>query len=104
MDGDYEVVLSGKITGDPEYRRRFAELLVRVRCRWHGAKVWNPGELEDGREYLWYMRRCLDVIMNRCRPGARIVRMRGWHRSAGAVAEWAVARCFGLEVVDERDV
>ena len=95
----YDVILSGRIDGEPEYRVRFAQAVVKVRTKMPGAKVWNPAELESGREYKWYMRRCLHAIMEESKETCVLVLLKGWNRSLGAVAEWAVARCLGMPVV-----
>lgn len=97
----YKVILSGVITGREKYREEFAAALVAARLRWHGAKVWNPAELPPDREYRWYMRMCCGVILNETDEQTVCVRIRGWHRSLGAVAEWALCRCLGISVVDQ---
>jgi hypothetical protein len=94
----YDVILSGKITGDDEYRQKFAKAYAGVRARRPGVRVWNPATLPDDREYRWYVRTCLDVIMNEAAPGCVLRLLPGWNRSLGAVAEWAVARCLGIKI------
>lgn len=100
----YDVILSGPISSDPEYRRKFAAAVVRVRARMAGARVWNPAELPAGREYGWYMRQCVLAIMDEAKPTCLHVRMRGWNRSPGSVAEWALARCLGMRSVRLEEV
>ena len=95
----YDVILSGKITGDADYKLKFAQAVVRVKTAHPGASVWNPCLLPDDREYRWYMRQCLRVIMDDASPTCVLVLMKGWNRSPEAVAEWAVARCIGMPVV-----
>lgn len=97
----YTVILSGGITGRKNYREEFAVALVAARVRWHGAKVWNPATLPAGREYRWYMRKCCAAILEETDEQTVFVRLKGWNRSLGAVAEWALARCLGLKVVDQ---
>jgi len=93
----YDVILSGKITGDERYRLRFAQAYVAARAKRPGARVWNPALLPEGREYRWYMKKCLHVILNEAAPGCVLVLLKGWNRSPGAVAEWAAARCVGMK-------
>jgi hypothetical protein len=95
----YDVILSGKITGDAEYRLKFAQAVVKVKTVFPCANVWNPAALPDDREYRWYIRQCLRAIMDDAGPTCVLVLMKGWNRSPGAVAEWAVARCLGMPVV-----
>jgi hypothetical protein len=94
----YDVILSGRITGDDGYRLRFAQAYVAARARRPGARVWNPAVLPPDREYAWYIRTCLNVILNEAAPGCVLVLLTGWNRSLGAVAEWAVARCVGMGI------
>jgi hypothetical protein len=95
----YDVILSGRITGYADYRLKFAQAVVKVKTVFPGACVWNPAELPEGREYAWYMRQCLMAIMEDAKPTCVLVMLKGWNRSKGAVAEWAVARCLGMPVV-----
>ena len=95
----YDVILSGPISGDGNYKERFALAQVHVRQRMPGALVWNPAVLEEGREYRWYMRQCVRVIMDEAGPGCALVLLKGWNRSLGSVAEWALARCLGMRCV-----
>jgi hypothetical protein len=95
----YGVILSGRISGDAGYRTAFALAEYHGRCRWPGRKVWNPALLPQGREYRWYLRQCLDVVL--WAPETAVVLMLdGWERSPGAVAERALALAIGLEVVE----
>lgn len=96
---EYDVILSGPITGVKEYRAIFAQAVVTVREKRHGARVWNPATLPDGMEYRWYMRQCLRAIMDEARPACVLVQLKGWNRSLGSVAEWVVARCLGMKCV-----
>lgn len=94
----YDVILSGRITGEPQYKLRFAQAQVAARAKRPGARVWNPAVLPPDREYAWYIRICLHVILDEAAPGCVLVLLKGWNRSLGAVAEWAVARCLGMVI------
>ena len=98
----YDVILSGAISGDANYRAVFALATNRARNRWPGRRIWNPALLPQGREYRWYLRECLDVILD-APEKATVVMLEGWERSPGAVAERALALAIGLEVVEERE-
>jgi hypothetical protein len=95
----YDVILSGPITGHAGCRERFALAQVHVQQRMPGASVWNPAVLEEGREYRWYIRVCCLVILDEAGPGCTLVLLKGWNRSLGSVAEWALARCLGMRCV-----
>ena len=98
----YDVILSGAISGDAGYRAVFAMATNRARHRWPGRRIWNPALLPQGREYRWYLRECLEVILDAPQK-ATVVMLEGWERSPGAVAERALAVAIGLEVVEERE-
>lgn len=90
----YDVLLSGPISGVPEYKLRFAQASVRVRAGRPGVRIWNPAVLPDDREYGWYMRQCLDAVFD----SALVVMLPGWENSPGAVAERALALALGIPV------
>lgn len=95
----WDVILSGPISGDAQYRVKFAQASVRVKALMPGAQVWNPATLPQGREYAWYMDRCFEAIRRHAAPRCVVLMLPGWNRSPGAVAEWAYARCMGLRVI-----
>lgn len=95
----YDVILSGRITGNASYKSDFALAVVRVKQVMPGAKVWNPAALDEGRDYKWYMRACVRAIMEEAAPACVHVRLQGWNRSPGSVAEWALCRCLGMPSV-----
>jgi len=97
----YDVILSGPITGVPDYVVKFALAYVKTRQNGLNAtgrlpKVWNPAELPAGRAYGWYMRRCVDAIFES--PGATLALLPGWEESKGAMAEKALAVSLGMKV------
>ena len=96
----YEVILSGPISGKEGYKLAFAQAQVKVHGKLPRANIWNPAMLPEGRTYKWYMRVCLQVILDEAAEGCVLVQMKGWNRSLGSVAEWAVARCLGMRCVE----
>lgn len=102
MVATVDVILSGKITGDPDYRVKFAVARVEARKRFGAAaRIWNPAELPAGRDYDWYMDECLAVIKALHNRGAVFVRLNDWDGSKGARCEVATAECYGLAVVGQ---
>ena len=99
--GVYDVILSGPITGVPDYAVRFALAYSNIRQRVFHATgvlpaVWNPATLPAGRTQAWYMRRCVDAIF--ASPGATVFLLPGWCDSKGASAEHALAVSLGMKV------
>jgi hypothetical protein len=99
MSERYGVILSGAISDTLAYRARFAEAAHEARKRWPGRKVWNPALLPPDRDERWYMRQCLQAILD-APQDATVVMLPMWELSAGAIAERAVALKLGLEVVE----
>jgi len=93
----YDVILSGPISREPGYRAAFAMASHAARQRWPGKRIWNPAILPQGREYRFYMRLCLDVVLD-APPDAVVVMLPMWQLSPGAVAERALALALGLKV------
>lgn len=92
----YDVFLAGPIAGVKDYRARF-ERTEREVLRICGAdtRVWNPARLPAGRSNRWYMARCLIALWQ----SRRVVALRGWHNSEGALLEVALAHYVGIPVV-----
>lgn len=94
MEAPYDIILSGPITGVPDYKQRFAIAYCLARedhRKAHGkeASVFNPAALPDGRTEEWYMQRCHEAIF--ASPKATMLQLKGWQQSEGCVSEHALA-------------
>ena len=91
-----KIYIAGPMTGRDNFNReafnKEAERLTR-----HGHTVLNPASLPDGLEQREYMDICCAMI--RCADA--VFMLRGWEKSAGAVAEYALAKKIGLEIITE---
>ena len=93
-----KVYLSGKITGDSDYRKKFEA--VQNELTSYGYVVFNPAVLPDGFEYEDYM--SLDLlILSRCDA---IYLLRDWKNSPGAKRELEEAKRLGLQILDEEAI
>ena len=93
-----KVYLSGKITGDSNYRQKFNTMTEELLS--YGYVVFNPAVLPDGFEYSDYM--ALDLlILSRCDA---IFILRDWKNSPGARLEYEEAKRLGLQVLTEDDL
>lgn len=77
--------LAGKITGDPDYRRRFAD--ARMVLEHLGHVVLDPSDLPDGLEYEQYM--AIDAAMMDAADA--ICMLPNWTDSPGARREYLAA-------------
>lgn len=93
-----KIYIAGKITGDPEYRRKFSAAAEVYRHPDEATEyaILNPAELPEGMEPGDYMRVCLAMI-DTCDAA---VFLPDWQRSAGAQIERAYCRYVGKMVVD----
>ena len=55
-----KIYIAGKITGDPDYRAKFADAQRQIEAQGH--TVLNPAELPEGMEPKDYMRICFAMI------------------------------------------
>ena len=91
-----KIYIAGKITGDPEYRKKFADAELRVRG--HGENVvLNPAVLPEGLDGEDYMRICLSMLDS----ADAIYMLRDWPHSEGATIELYYARYAGKKIMYE---
>ncbi len=90
---DKTVYLSGKITGDPDFKHKFLgwESIV---IDMGASKVRNPARLPDGWDYDEYMEHCM-IMVRRC---DLVAVLPDWEDSKGARAEVAYALSLGKPV------
>ena len=85
--------ISGKVTGDKDFRKKFQEAeewLVK-----HKHKVVNPVKDEaDGKEWQYYLKKDLQKLLS-C---TAIILLNDWEESRGARLEKFVAEELGYEV------
>lgn len=92
-----KIYLSGKITGDANYRQKFGSMEEELLS--YGYVVFNPAILPDGFKYEDYMDLDL-LILSRCDA---IFLMRDWRNSHGAKREYEEAKRLGLRILTEAD-
>ena len=92
------VQIIGPITGDPDYRYKFG--LAEAVLAGRGCKVFNPAKLPEGKDYEWYMRRCLSSLEDQ----DAICCLAGWEDSPGARREYVQAMELGLEVFHAKPI
>lgn len=83
------IYLAGKITGDPDYRAKFAEAKAKLEAEGH--IVLNPAELPEGMSKAAYMRICFAMIDT----ADELRALPGWYCSRGAKVETAYADYIG---------
>lgn len=86
--------IAGKITGDPNYRSKFAAAVKYLRSRGH--VVMSPAVMPDGFDYEDYMSICF-VMMWVCRSGTAFF-LPDWEHSAGAIREHENAKKTGMKI------
>lgn len=96
MKKNEAVYISGPITGDPDYKKHFAEAEKFLRML--GYKVKNPAKGEKpGKAWEYYMVKDLKKLLT-CRA---IYLLRGWERSRGARLEQLIAQELGFKQLVE---
>lgn len=92
-----KIYLSGKITGDRNYRRKFNEAAKKLEN--YGYAVFNPAIMPDGFDYEDYMK--IDLMaLSACEA---IFLLDDWKSSPGAVREKNEADKLGLKVFTGND-
>jgi hypothetical protein len=84
-DMSERVYLAGKITGDDNYRRKFA--VAEEKLKGLGYRVMNPAILPDGWDYESYIR----ISMCMLRECEAVCLLADWTESRGAIAEFNAA-------------
>lgn len=98
----YDIILSGPITGIPDYAERFAIACCSVRHEVYRKtgklpSVFNPAaELDAGRDLTYHVEERHKAI--RSSPHATVVMLRGWSDCLLCKSEHALALCFGMKV------
>ena len=87
-----KIYISGKITGDPNYREKFAKAEEEVKAK--GYMVMNPAILPEGFSWVDYMEISF-AMMKACDA---IYLLEDWEDSAGACLERQKARDDGLTI------
>lgn len=83
------IYLAGKITGDPDYRAKFAEAKAKLEAEGH--IVLNPAELPEGMSKAAYMRICFAMIDT----ADELRALPDWYCSRGAILEAAYTKYIG---------
>lgn len=92
-----KVYLSGKITGDPDYKAKFA--VIEKKLTEQGYQVFNPAVFPNIFEYEDFM--TLDFLaLSFCEA---IYLLKDWEDSRGAKREYDEALRLGLKVFKENE-
>lgn len=89
-----KVFISGKITGDPNYREKFEK--AEVYLKKHGYIVMNPAILPEGFEWDEYM----DITVAMLRACDTIAMLPGWRNSKGAKCEYIIAKAGEKKILE----
>ena len=92
-----KIYIAGKITGDPNYRRKFSEAAFRYT---EGGKhvILNPSVLPKGMLREDYMKICLAMID--CADV--VVFLSDWTESKGAMVEFEYCNYIGKKIIVDR--
>lgn len=92
-----KVYISGKITGDADYKKKFANAEEMARAV--GFEVFNPATVQDeGKPWEWYMKRDIKELMD-CDA---ILLLKGWKESRGARLEAYIASQLKIKIYEEK--
>ena len=91
-----KVYISGKITGDANYKQKFKNAENTLLSA--GFEVFNPAELEDtGNPWTYYMRKDIAGLME-CDA---IFLLKDWEESRGARLEYYIAQRLEMKIFRE---
>jgi len=89
------IYIAGKITGDPDYREKFAAAEERL---WgEGYIVLSPAWMPEGMTKADYMRICFAMID----ISDAVYFLRDYRQSSGALVEWPYCRYIGKQIMYE---
>jgi hypothetical protein len=91
-----KVYIAGPMTGFPDFNRD-AFRKQHLSLMKQGHVVLCPAVLPDGLTQFQYMDICLAML----RSADAIFMLRGWDKSEGAIAEHAMAKKLGLDIIME---
>ena len=97
------IYISGRITGDPEFKERFRAAEEDIKKLYPGAKIVNPsklGEVFSSGTWGEYMDIC-ELLLKCCDC---IYMLEGWEVSQGAQREYGLARWAEMDIIFEKNV
>lgn len=89
-----KIYIAGKITGDPEYKDKFARAEAKLRETHEVDVILNPADLPEGMQPGDYMQICLAMLD----VADAAVFLPDWGESAGAGIEMQYCRYTGKPV------
>ena len=91
------IYISGRISGDKEYFRKFADAEAQLRTL--GWRVLNPAKLDPGMD----IRRIMGIDLAQVLGADAVYALPDWHNSEGAEIEVRVALRCGIPVYAEME-
>lgn len=92
-----KVYISGKITGDADYKKKFANAEEMAQAV--GFEVFNPAKVPDeGKPWEWYMKQDIKALMD-CDA---ILLLKDWKESRGARLEAYIASQLKIKIYEEK--
>lgn len=104
-----KIYIAGPMSGIPNHNKEaFLEAEMRLLADgWTADQIFNPinheaslmvqtGQVRDTQEAY---RLCMAIDCEfLCKEATHIKMLQGWENSKGAMAEWTLAKCLGLEI------
>lgn len=96
------IYISGKITGDADYKKHFDCIAGKVASITEGQTVFNPANIDLGKDASWsdYLKIDIPVLLE-C---STIVMLNDWEQSRGALLEWNIARAMNMKIIYENEL